>query len=578
MEPVAAPRAALLPNYLDLTSGGCPYMWPHCAQPLFPGSAPAVVNVTVLNLGGVKGAITSISWAPGPGGELLAVAASLPDRFWPWAAGLGVHIRVADGGGASAAAAAALADLADTPTVASGVLRLTVTSVIEGTVSRVELPIRADVVAAPPRERRLLWDTYHSLRYPPAYVPRDSLAETKDMLDWLGDHPHTNFHALYRHLRGAGYFVDVWTQPATCLPADVAARYGALLVIDAEDYFATAEVAAITAAVHDGGLALIVVAEWYSRPLMRDVRFEDDNTRSWWTPVIGGGNVPALNELLRPHGLALGDTVLSGEVAGAAPYPRYGFMSGAPIVRVDLGGEALRARGLRPHLPRRGPGGGAAPPVASAAAPPLGAPVDAVVLAISRAVRGAVAVFGDSNCVDTAYAGGNCHALFTAVVGHAVAAAGSRAAAYVPLLSGPDVLTGAAPLLGVAAGDVASPPPPSGVALLRPHSRVLAPPGAAGRFRDLSAACYVPPSPPAAAAAVAPPPPRPGAPKAPKATPPPTPLPAARASPTASRRCARRSPPTRSPASTTRRRCWASRPPACGGCSPTRRACRSRSR
>ncbi|GAB0489090.1 hypothetical protein MMPV_000306 [Pyropia vietnamensis] len=501
LEPVAAPRAALLPNYLDLTASGCPYMWPHCAQPLFPGSAPTVVNVTVLNLGGVKGAITSIAWAPGPGGELLAVAASLPDRFWPWAAGLGVHIQVADRG-SSAAAATALGNLAATPTVASGVLRLTVASVVEGTASAVELPIRADVVAAPPRERRLLWDTYHSLRYPPAYVPRDSLAETKDMLDWLGDHPHTNFQALYRHLRGAGYFVDIWTQPATCLPADVATHYGALLVIDAEDYFAPGEVTSITAAVHDGGLALIVVAEWYSRPLMRDVRFEDDNTRSWWTPVIGGGNVPALNELLRPHGLALGDTVLSGEVTGAAPYPRYGFMSGAPIVRVDLGGEALRARGLRPHLPRRRPGGGAAAPAASAAAPPLGSPVDAVVLAISRSARGAVAVLGDSNCVDTAYAGGNCHALFTAVVGHAVATAASRSATYVPLLSGPDVLTGSAPLLGVAAGDVASPPPPSGVALLRPHSRVLAPPGAAGRFRDLSNACYVPPPPPAAAAVV----------------------------------------------------------------------------
>ncbi|OSX68732.1 hypothetical protein BU14_2323s0001, partial [Porphyra umbilicalis] len=347
-QPIAAPRAALLPAALDLTAGGCPYMWPHCAQPLFPGSAPAIVNVTVFNLGGVKGAITSIAWAPGPGGELLAVAASLPDRFWPWAAGLGVHVRVVD----DPAAAAAVAGLSDVPTVASGVLRLTIAAVVEGTASTVELPVRADVVAPPPRERRLLWDTFHSLRYPPAYVPRDSLAETKDMLDWLGDHPHTNYQALFRHLRGAGYYIDVWSQPATCLPADVAARYGALLVMDAEDYFSTAEVSAITAAVHDGGLALIVVAEWYSRPLMRDVRFEDDNTRSWWTPVIGGGNVPALNELLRPHGMALGDTVLSGEVA-APPYQRYGFMSGAPIVRVDLGGEALRARGLRPHLPRR---------------------------------------------------------------------------------------------------------------------------------------------------------------------------------------------------------------------------------
>ena len=25
------------------------------------------------------------------------------------------------------------------------------------------------------REKRILWDQFHSLRYPPAYIPRDSL-------------------------------------------------------------------------------------------------------------------------------------------------------------------------------------------------------------------------------------------------------------------------------------------------------------------------------------------------------------------------------------------------------------------
>ena len=34
---------------------------------------------------------------------------------------------------------------------------------------------------------------------------------------------------------------------------------------------------------------------------MRSARFFDQNSRSWWTPITGGANVPALNDLLAPH-------------------------------------------------------------------------------------------------------------------------------------------------------------------------------------------------------------------------------------------------------------------------------------
>lgn len=37
------------------------------------------------------------------------------------------------------------------------------------------LPITASVVRTPPRHRRLLWDQFHSVPYPPAYSPRDFL-------------------------------------------------------------------------------------------------------------------------------------------------------------------------------------------------------------------------------------------------------------------------------------------------------------------------------------------------------------------------------------------------------------------
>lgn len=44
------------------------------------------------------------------------------------------------------------------------------------------------------------------------------------------------------------------------------------------------------------------------------MKFFDDNTRSWWTPITGGANVPALNELLAPHDIVLGERIVHGRV------------------------------------------------------------------------------------------------------------------------------------------------------------------------------------------------------------------------------------------------------------------------
>lgn len=52
-------------------------------------------------------------------------------------------------------------------------------------------PLRVTVVERPPREKIVLWDQYHSIKYPPAYIPSDG--SSSDMLDWHGDHLHTNF-------------------------------------------------------------------------------------------------------------------------------------------------------------------------------------------------------------------------------------------------------------------------------------------------------------------------------------------------------------------------------------------------
>ena len=50
--------------------------------------------------------------------------------------------------------------------------------------STVKLPIKVKIIPTPTRSKRVLWDQYHNLRYPPGYFPRDNLRMKNDPLDW----------------------------------------------------------------------------------------------------------------------------------------------------------------------------------------------------------------------------------------------------------------------------------------------------------------------------------------------------------------------------------------------------------
>ena len=56
--------------------------------------------------------------------------------------------------------------------------------------------------------------------------------------------------------------------------------------------------------VNEQGLSLVVFADWYNVEVMKKIKFYDENTRQWWMPDTGGANVPALNDLLGPWGIA----------------------------------------------------------------------------------------------------------------------------------------------------------------------------------------------------------------------------------------------------------------------------------
>ena len=282
------PQVSFSPPYVDMTE--CQYFWPYCTQPMYFSGLPTIVNVTVLNGMGVSGAIVGIpKWHPYTPhmGHYLDISATYSEHIWPWAGWIALHITVRP-------------EAAEFEGIAQGHLTLTVESpkAVEDDpddfISTVSLPIRVKIIPTPPRHRRLLWDQYHNLRYPPGYFPRDNLKMKNDPLDWNGDHLHTNFRELYQHLRAQGFYIEVMGVPITCIDMS---KYGTLLIVDSEEEFFVEEISKLRRDV-DTGLSLIVFSDWYNTTVMKKVRFYDENTRLWWVPDTGGSNIPALNELL----------------------------------------------------------------------------------------------------------------------------------------------------------------------------------------------------------------------------------------------------------------------------------------
>uniref|UniRef100_A0A0X3PPT7 Uncharacterized protein n=1 Tax=Schistocephalus solidus TaxID=70667 RepID=A0A0X3PPT7_SCHSO len=309
------PQASLWPSYLDLTS--CPFMWPYCSQPLYATGLPIVVNVTILNSMSVYGrVIDQPVYHPviNRNGLWLRVGVTYSKDLWPWSGYMALHISVQEGPdhGQETKEVARNYD-----GIAEGWVSLKVESQDmnpSGKLStELKLPIRVRIVPTPERRKRILWDYFHNIRYPPAYIPRDDLNRISEPLDWLGDHIHTNFRDLYNHLRSAGFFLEVLQQPFTCFDAS---NYGTLMIVDPEEEFFPAEITKLRRAVLQHGLSILVFAGWYNTTVQELLRFYDSHTRRLWSPPTGGTNVPALNDLLAPLGIQFGFVYVGNQPAG----------------------------------------------------------------------------------------------------------------------------------------------------------------------------------------------------------------------------------------------------------------------
>lgn len=236
--------------------------------------------------------------------------------------------------------AAVNSDGEDFEGIAKGYLSVIVDSIPQGAnetyKSEVHLPLTIKITPKPPRHKRILWDQYHNLRYPPGYIPRDNLKIKTDPLDWRGDHIHTNFRDAYIHLRNAGYYIDVLREPYTCFnPID----YGVLLIVDPEEEFSNDEIKKLEQYVYEQGLSVIIFADWYNTTVMRHIKFFDENSRQWWIPDTGGANIPALNDLLWPFDISLGDFVGEGYFK-LGDHSMY-YASGTTLVTFPTNNDAI---------------------------------------------------------------------------------------------------------------------------------------------------------------------------------------------------------------------------------------------
>lgn len=205
---------------------------------------------------------------------------------------------------------------------------------------------------------------------------------------------------MYNHLRSSGYYVEVLGQPFTCFNAS---HYGTLLIVDPEEEYFPEEIEKLYRD-YEQGLSILLFADWYNVTVMKKIKFFDENTHQWWLPPTGGANIPALNDLLSLWQIELGDFVYEGDFK-IGNHEMY-YASGTSIVKYpgtsfavfhqklnDQGEDILNNKKV---------------PVQQV--PILGFATQSV------EARGHLAIYGDSNCLDSAHMQKDCFWLLNALL------------------------------------------------------------------------------------------------------------------------------------------------------------------
>lgn len=220
---------------------------------------------------------------------------------------------------------------------------------------------------------------------------------------------------MYKHLRSSGYYVEVLGQPYTCFDAY---QYGTLLVVDPEEEFFQEEMAKLYDDYENKGLSIVIFADWYNVTLMKKVKFFDENTKQWWLPVTGGANVPALNELLARWNIELGDQVFEGDFKIGGHEMYYG--SGVSIRKFPEENSTLLYQKLNDQslemIHDKKATVENVPILGLLYNRPHRAHVNDSIGVVSRFDSGQLAIYGDSNCLDSAHSIRDCFWLLNAIL------------------------------------------------------------------------------------------------------------------------------------------------------------------
>ncbi|KAF6148166.1 hypothetical protein GIB67_011941, partial [Kingdonia uniflora] len=204
-------RASLFPRILDYTDH--PYSWPFSRQLLYAGAMSVIYNATLLNGMGLIGYVEGQPRChPNNDEENLFSIHFYFKIIWTWTGYLALHMQIKDEGAhflGLIEGNVTVNIFSPSPPRERGQRRPR-TCIIQ---------LKLKVVPTLPREKRILWDQYHSIKYPPRYIPRDYLEVRNDILDWHGDYMHTNFHIMFNMLRNSGYYVETLGSPLTCFDA-----------------------------------------------------------------------------------------------------------------------------------------------------------------------------------------------------------------------------------------------------------------------------------------------------------------------------------------------------------------------
>ncbi|KAI3380766.1 hypothetical protein SNEBB_003262 [Seison nebaliae] len=288
------PQVSIHPSYLDFVE--CPFFWPHCLQPLYATAIPVKFNFTILNGIHEFGFIKDQPKLLGEISCYITINYSFSHIIWPYSGWLSIEIKVKP-------------SAIETNRIVNGNIELTIES--NQKESFIQIPIRLKIIPTPNKKKRILWDQFHSLRYPPGYFPRDDLLDSTSPLDVYADHLHTNFKDLFQYLRNKDYFIEILNKPFTKFNAKY---YSSLIITDNEDEFLPEEIVKLYSDIRSHSLSLLIFADWYNLKIMSDLRFFDEHSGRWWLPDTGGANIPALNDLLKPFDIQFDDSVISGYI------------------------------------------------------------------------------------------------------------------------------------------------------------------------------------------------------------------------------------------------------------------------